>query len=285
MPDPLSSELLGFPPDARVLIVNADDFGMHPSVNAAVVAAIEKGIARSCSLMMPCPGSGHALGLLRDRPEIPFGIHLTLVRDSPLDRWKFVTPLREVLSLIDAGGELYLHTQAAELLARARTEEVEREFRSQLDTVLRAGLEPTHLDFHSLADGRRDDILDVAMALAAEHGLAARVWLEPGQRKARGRGLPVVDHGFLDSFAVDVEGKADRYAALLRALPPSLSEWAMHPGAGDAQARAADPAGWRVRRSDYEFLVSPRARALIADEGITLISYRPLQEAWRRVSP
>jgi predicted glycoside hydrolase/deacetylase ChbG (UPF0249 family) len=281
VPDPLSSELLGFPPDARVLIVNADDLGMHPSVNMAVVAAIEEGIARSCSLMTPCPGTLHALGLLQDRPEIPFGIHLTLVRDSPLDRWKPVAPVREVSSLVDLGGELYLHAQAAELLAKASTEEVEREFRAQLDMVLRAGLEPTHLDFHSLADGGRDDILDVAMALAAEHGLAVRVWLETGRRKARARGLPVVDHRFLDSFALDVEGKADRYAALLRTLPPGLSEWAVHPGTGDAQARAADPAGWRVRRSDYEFLVSSRARTIVANEGITLIDYRPLQRAWR----
>lgn len=280
---PLSSELLGFPHGARVLIVNADDFGMHPSVNTAVVAAIENGIARSCSLMVPCPGSGHALGILRDRPEIPFGVHLTLVRDSPLDHWKPVAP--DVVSLVDEDGELYLHARAAELLARARTEDVEREFRAQLEMALRAGLEPTHLDFHCLADGGRDDILDVAMALAVEHGLAARVWLEPGRRTARDRGLPVVDHDFLDSFAVGVEGKADRYAALLRALPPGLSEWAVHPGTGDALARAADPGGWRVRGSDYEFLVSPRARALIADEGITLIDYRPVQEAWRRLGP
>jgi chitin disaccharide deacetylase len=282
---PLSSELLGFPPDARVLIVNADDLGMHPSINTAVVAAIEEGIARSCSLMTSCPGTLHALGLLRDRPEIPFGIHLTLVRDSHLDRWKPVGPVGEVSSLVDAGGELYLHEQAAELLGQARTEEVEREFRAQLETVLRAGLAPTHLDFHSLADGGRDDILDVAMALAAEHGLAVRVWLEPGRRKARARGLPGVDHGFLDSFALDLDGKADRYAALLRALPPGLSEWAVHPGTGDAAARAADPAGWRVRRSDYEFLVSAQARALVADEGIALIDYRPLQQAWRLIRP
>jgi hypothetical protein len=47
------------------------------------------------------------------------------------------------------------------------------------------------------------------------------------------------------------QGKADRYLALLRALPPGISEWAVHPATGDAQARAADPAGWRVRGSDY----------------------------------
>ncbi len=45
-----SSELLGFTPDARLLIVNCDDFGMHDAVNAAVVESIENGIARSCSL-------------------------------------------------------------------------------------------------------------------------------------------------------------------------------------------------------------------------------------------
>ena len=119
------------------------------------------------------------------------------------------------------------------------------------------------------------------MALASEHGLAVRIWLEPGRRKARCRGLPVVDHRFLDSFELNIEGKAQEYAALLRALPPGPSEWAVHPGAGTAQARTADPAGWRVRRSDYEFLVSARARGLVDDEGIMLIDYRTLQQVWR----
>jgi predicted glycoside hydrolase/deacetylase ChbG (UPF0249 family) len=53
--DQLSSELLGFAPDARVLIVNCDDFGMHDAVNAAVVKSVENGIASSCSLLVPCP--------------------------------------------------------------------------------------------------------------------------------------------------------------------------------------------------------------------------------------
>ncbi|HEY3957771.1 MAG TPA: ChbG/HpnK family deacetylase [Streptosporangiaceae bacterium] len=48
-------ELLGFPPDARVLIINLDDFGMYHAVNAAVIRSIEEGIASSCSLMVPCP--------------------------------------------------------------------------------------------------------------------------------------------------------------------------------------------------------------------------------------
>jgi hypothetical protein len=77
-----SSELLDFAPDARVLIINADDFGMYHAINAAVVQSIEDGIASSCSLMVPCPWALHAMQLLYERPEIPFGIHLTLVCDT-----------------------------------------------------------------------------------------------------------------------------------------------------------------------------------------------------------
>jgi hypothetical protein len=59
-----SSELLGFDPDARVLILNCDDLGMHQAVNIAIVDSIENGVATSCSLMMPCPGAADAMGLL-----------------------------------------------------------------------------------------------------------------------------------------------------------------------------------------------------------------------------
>lgn len=79
----LSSELLGFPTDARVLIVNVDDVGMSHSVNRAALRAIESGLASSCSVMVPCPAAVDAVELLRQRPHIPFGVHLTLVRDTP----------------------------------------------------------------------------------------------------------------------------------------------------------------------------------------------------------
>jgi predicted glycoside hydrolase/deacetylase ChbG (UPF0249 family) len=279
----LSSELLGFSVDARVLIVNCDDFGMYPAINAAVIDSIENGIATSCSLMVPCPSAPHAMHLLRDRPELPFGIHLTLVRDTTEHRWGPLTAREKVPSLLDEAGELLTHDQRARLLARACIDEVELELRAQIDVVLNAGLTPTHLDWHCLADGGRDDILDVTAALAAEYGLAARVWLEPGRRRMRLRGLPVVDHDFLDSFSLDLDGKATRYAELLRDLPAGLNEWAVHPGLGDEESQAID-GGWRVRSSDHEFLTSPEARDLLRREEIVVIDYRTIQQAWCRAS-
>jgi predicted glycoside hydrolase/deacetylase ChbG (UPF0249 family) len=216
----LSSELLGFAPDARVLILNADDFGMYHAVNAAVVRSIEEGVATSCSLMVPCPWALHAMKLLRDRPEIPFGVHLTLVVDVPHYRWGPLSPRERVSSLLDETGQMFGYDQIADLLAKARLDEIELEFRAQINAVVDAGLMPTHLDFHSLADGGREDILDLTVALAEEFGLAVRVWLEPGRRKMRVRGLPVVDHPFLDSTRLPVDDKPARFHAHAAAIRP-----------------------------------------------------------------
>ncbi|MET0416747.1 MAG: polysaccharide deacetylase family protein [Actinoplanes sp.] len=259
----LSSELIGYPAGARVLIVNCDDFGMSATVNAAVIRAVEEGIATSCSLMVPCPAAPQAMALLKDRPHVPFGIHLTLVCDTGDRSWGPLTAHERVPSLLDDDGALVTPGRTAELLARARIDEVELEFRAQIDAVLAAGLAPTHVDWHCLADGGRDDIFDLTLALADEYGVALRVWRETNYRKARRVGRPAVDHPFLDSFNTD----QTRYAELLRAVPPGLSEWAVHPGA------ATDPGG-EIRRTDLDFLVSPAAREIVRREGIILIDYR-----------
>ncbi len=276
-----SSELLGFPRDARVLIINADDFGMYHAVNTAVIHSIEEGIATSCSLMTPCPAAPHAMHLLRQHPQIAFGVHLTLVCDTASYRWAPLTAKEKVRSLLNEAGELFGPAQVSTLLAQARLDEVELEFRAQINAVAHAGLAPTHLDWHCLADGGRGDIFDLTVALAGEYGLAVRTWLGPGRQELRQQGLPVVDHEFLDSFRLDIDSKPARYAKLLHDLPAGLSEWAVHPALGDEQSQMIDP-GWRVRRTDYEFLISPQARALLQSERITVIGYRTIQQAWLR---
>ncbi len=123
------------PPDARVLIVN-NDVGMYHAINAAVLHSIEEGIASSCSLMVPCPWALHAMHLLRQRPEISFGIHLTLFCDTTHYRWGPLTAKEKVPSLLDGAGELFTPAKVPELLAQARLDQVELEFRAQVNTVL-----------------------------------------------------------------------------------------------------------------------------------------------------
>ena len=118
------------------------------------------------------------------------------------------------------------------------------------------------------------------MALANEYGLAARVWLDDGRRKARAHGKPVVDNAFLDSFSVSLHDKAATYERMLHDLPPGLTEWAVHPAHGTEEWPAIEPTRWQVWQSDLAFLTSPRARQSLDHEGISVIDYRLLQEAW-----
>jgi predicted glycoside hydrolase/deacetylase ChbG (UPF0249 family) len=276
-----ANRLLGYPDDARLLLVNADDFGMYRGINEAIIRALDEGIVRSTSLMMPCPGAFQVVQLLKENPDIHFGVHLSVIRDIDHYFWGPLAPKEKVPSLLDERGNLYSTARMSEMLERAKLDELEVEFRAQIESVLVAGLQPTHLDWHCLLDGGRADVFDLSLGLAKEYGLALRVMSQPFVDKVHQMGLPTVDHGVLDSFAISLNDKSARYAILLRYLPVGLSEWAVHPGLDSADARMIDPRGWRVRWSDFEFLTSPRARAIIDEEGITLLSYEPLQRVWR----
>ncbi len=278
----VTNRSLGYPDDARLLLVNADDFGMYPAINEAVVRASREGIVRSTSLMVPCPGAPQAMRLLRDNPDVRFGVHLSVIRDIAGYVWDPVSPKGRVPSLLDTGGDLYDTGRMAEFLGRADLGELEVEFRAQIEAVLAADLRPTHLDWHCLHSGGRPDVFAMTMGLAKEYGLALRVGSHPHIGQVQSQGLPTADDDLLDSFRIDIADKPARYAALLRELPAGLTEWAVHPSMGDAASQAIDPGGWRVRRTDFEFLVSPRAREIVEQEGITLIGYEPLQAAWRR---
>ncbi len=276
----VTNRRLGYPDDARLLIVNADDFGMYYAINAAIEQAFEYGFVRSTSLMVPCPLALQAMGWLKDHPEIPFAVHLTFLRDYPHWNWRPLTCGEQVPSLIDETGAFYLFDRMGEFRTRASPTELEVEFRAQIETVLTAGLKPTHLDWHALRFGARTDIFDLMIALAREYRLALRVIGQPFIDQVQRQGLPASDYMMLDSTSLPTEGKAARYAQLLRDLPEGLSEWAVHPALGSEEAQAVDPAIWQMRRADFEFVTSPDARAIIRQEGIILLDYKPLQNVW-----
>lgn len=280
-PECNANRLLGYPDDARLLILNADDFGMCHAVNQAIFATLMTGIVQSTSLMANCPWASEAISLLHKTPSIAFGVHLTVICEAVNYQWRPLTAEEKIPSLLDDAGNLYSLERIDEFLARAELDELEREFRAQIEKVLDAGLKPTHLDWHCLRNGGRADIFDLSLRLAQQYGLAMRAYDPPYIRQLQNQGLPSDDHTLLDSYAVDLSNKSAQYARLLRELPAGLSEWAVHPGVGNEELQGLEPDEWQVRQTDYNFLMSAEARQIIEQEGIILLNYRPLQQVWQ----
>jgi chitin disaccharide deacetylase len=275
---------LGYADDARLLIINADDFGMCQAVNEAICRTLKAGVVQTTTLMVPCAWAVHAMHWLGEVPDIAFGVHLTAIGDSAKYRWRPVTCQDKVSSLVDETGHFYSSDRIPEFLAKATLDELEVEFRAQIETVLGAKLKPTHVDWHSLRIARRPEIFDVMFGLAREYGLAARVRERPLIEKVQRQGLPSNDYDFLDSYELDPARKSTLFAQLLRDLPVGLSEWAVHPGLDTPELLTIEPDGNHVRQSDFDFLMSAEARAIIRQEGITLLSYKPLQASWQGTS-
>lgn len=275
-----TNRLLGYPEDARLLLINADDFGMCHAVNEAIFRTLTQGLVRSTTLMVPCPWALHAMQMLAEHPNLAFGVHLTVICDSEHYKWRPLTCRDKVPSLVDEAGYCYTFARMPEFLAQVSLPELELEFRSQIEAVLAAGLKPTHLDWHALRIDSRLDIFHVMLRLAREYGLALRVRGRSQIEHIQSQGLACNDYDFLDSYLLDPVDKSARYAQLLRELPAGLTEWAVHPGLDRAELRAIDP-GVQVRQTDYDFLISPTAQEIVKAEGIVLVDYRALQAIWR----
>ncbi len=219
---------------------------------------------------------------LADHPEIPFGVHLTVISDPVDYRWGPVTSGEKVSSLIDRAGYFYNFEAMPAFLAQVELDQLEVEFRAQIEAVLAAGLKPTHLDWHALRIAGRTDILDLIIRLAKEYGLALRVIGQALIEKLQSQGLPTIDYDFLDSYLLDPRNKTARYAQLLHELPAGLSEWAVHPGLDNAELLALEPAGNHERQKDFDFWTSQQAKDIVKEEGIIILDYRALQVVWSR---
>jgi len=277
-----TNRLLGYPEDARLLIINADDFGMCNAVNEAIFQVLMEGLVRTTSLMVPCPWAFQAMRFLTDHPEIPFGVHLTIICDSDDYSWGPLTCREKVPSLVDRTGQFYRPDRFPKFLEQVGLDQLEVECRAQIEAMLAANLKPTHLDWHYLRIERRGDISDLLLQLAKEYGLAFRVTGQAVIEKVKGQGLPANDHDLVDSYMLNPVGKPAHYAQMLHELPGGLSEWAVHPGLDNAGLLALEPNGNHIRQTDFDFWMSQEAKDKVKEEGIILLDYRTLQAAWAR---
>src|SRR5262245_21536512 len=130
------------------LIVNADDLGIHPDINAGILSAYRNGILTSCTMLMTTAFRDETLRDYVRQALLPIGIHLSLTLGQA------VAPRDQVPDLVDEQGNLKLTADRLLLAAfksgrsRALLEQIARELAAQLGIARDAGLQPTHADSH-----------------------------------------------------------------------------------------------------------------------------------------
>ena len=99
---PTYAEKLGFPKGAKVIILHVDDAGMSYESNEGAIQAIEKGVANSVSVMMPCPWVPGFVQYLKQHPTVDAGLHLTLTSEWDRYRWGPLTGMPASPGLVDS---------------------------------------------------------------------------------------------------------------------------------------------------------------------------------------
>lgn len=227
---------------SRFLVVNADDFGQTPGVTRGIIAAHERGIVTSASLMTTGTAAREAPDYALSRHALGVGLHVDLgewcFRDGA---WH---PRYERVCVHDGDA-------------------VARELAAQLDAFHRLmGRAPTHLDSHQNVHLRQPARRCFEQA-ARRWNISLRA-CTPGYRWCG------------DFYGQTVEGlplpQAITPASLVRiveTLPEGVTVLICHPGEG----ADLDTTYLHERETELASLCDPRVRAALASRGVALRSF------------
>ena len=277
------AERLGYPADAKLLILHADDLGVAHSVDAASFDALDKGAISSASIMMPTPWVTEVAAYARAHPNADLGLHLTLTSEWETYRWGSVSPADKIPSLLDSAGTFPNDEKL--VAARAKPLEVERELRAQIDRALALGIRPTHLDSHMGSLFTTPELIATYVKVAREYHLPFLA-LRGDPRSALQPPLSAQDF-LLDALVIAGEDIPraqwkEWYLKEIANLKPGLTEMIVHLGHDDAELQAVtvnhEPYGSAWRQRDYDVVTSPEFKKALKDNHVILVGWKDLKK-------
>jgi len=259
--------------NAPRLIVRADDMGYSHAGNEAILKSCQEGIATSVEVLVPSPWFPEAMKMLAGT-GVDVGVHLALSSEWDNVKWR---PVSDCPSLRDADGYFFpMIFRNTNYPGRAlvenpwRIEDVEKEFRAQIELARRKLPAISHLSYHMGCNALSPDVRALARKLGREYGID-------------------VDPGDLDVKSVSYRGprgssgeKIDSFVRMLESLEAGKTYlFVDHPGLDTPEVRAIHHVGYENvavdRQGVTDTYTSPRVRALIRSKGIQLIGYRDLK--------
>lgn len=251
----------------RPLVVNADDGGLHPATDRAILRCAQEGVVRSVSVIANGPTTERFVAQALDA-DLDVGLHLNLTEGHALSG--------PIEGLTDEHGSFHGTAAKAAVVSRLfeASPEVSAEVQAQWDRLGALGARITHVDGHNHVHVAPA----VASALASvAAGTFVRAPVEPDGRGPRW--FPVrtptsTPTRRLDAFighALAPDPTLETLRASLAACRGSV-EWMTHPGRRPGSAFTDCAA----RDDEQALLCAPEVGALLAELGFRVTSFRAL---------
>ncbi|HUQ97143.1 MAG TPA: polysaccharide deacetylase family protein [Chitinophagaceae bacterium] len=307
MTDRTYAEKLGFPKGAKVVILHVDDAGMSFDSNEGTVQALTKGVATSCSVMMPCPWVPAFVQFLQSHPQLDAGLHLTLTSEWNGYRWGPLAGKSAVPGLVDSSGSLWQSVEA--VVQHATPDEVEKEIEAQYNRAVTMGFTPTHFDSHMGTLFASPAFMERYIKLGIKYhipvmfpgGHAALITAQNnigGEQKAQlqslgimlwNAGLPVLDdlHNTTYNWAPPKANaksnyKTPLYINALKDIKPGLTMMIMHCTAPTEVFKEISDSG-PSRNADLQAMLDPDFKKALQKENIILTTWREVAQRRTRL--
>ncbi|MDF2558102.1 MAG: hypothetical protein K0R71_1930 [Bacillales bacterium] len=247
------------------LIINADDFGYSKGVNYGIIDAYQNGILTSTTMMTNMPAAEHAAKLAFENPDLSVGIHFVLTCGAPVSTG--------VPSLVDEEGN-FKKLAVLEKDSSINPEEIEKEYRAQLEKFLSFGLKPSHFDSHHHMH-MHDLVYPIFDKLAKEQGVPIRISSpDPNHPSYKLKTTTYFDYSFYNSEAnalsvdllINILKKCSQFETSEIMSHPAFLDQALLNGTSYAIPRALE----------HQILTSKEVKKAIEDLNIELINYRQL---------
>lgn len=272
------------------LIVNADDYGRSEGVSRGIREAHLHGIVSATTVMANFDNASQDVKLaLAECPNLRLGVHLNISAGSPL------SAVNDVPALVEPNGEFKSQSGLLSTMDSIPLEQVEREWRRQIETLLEWGVDLDHLDSHHHIAAASQELWNLHLKLAGEYRIGVRLPFptddddsalvssfpspllrfasEIAPAKLQQLNLPRTQALFTSFFA-ETATLETLIGLLEEATAYASSEIMCHPGYATPDMIASSYT--QFRQKELEILTSEQAKAAIEAYDLELVGFDDL---------
>ena len=218
--------------------------------------------------------------MLNENPGLDVGIHLALTSEWENVKWR---PLTHCPSLVDENGYFfpmmgpnpaYPGQSVIENAKRFDIEEIEQEFRAQIELALKNIPQVTHISGHMMSTGYSPEVLALVQKLSEDYGLPSIDRAGAGEQY----GFEYIGY---DGPKATSEEKIESFIRSLEKMEKGKRYvFIDHPAYNDSEMQTVMHIGYEDvaidRQGVTDLLKSPEVRKVIDERGIKLIDFNYL---------